>query len=109
MAGIQRLTEREVVYIFGLRDGGLQPTEIANRFGRDKSTISCILQNYSWETFTGLHPRPGATRRTSIRDERMLVRTALSNRTTVLGDITNTTALTISPRTVQRRLKDNGI
>jgi hypothetical protein len=109
MANIPRLTEREVIYILGLHDGGLKPLEIAIRFGRDKSTITCVLQNYSWETFTGLHSHPGPPRHTSERDDRMLVRAALANRTTVLADITNSMALTISPRTVQRRLKENGI
>ena len=39
----------------------------------------------------------------------MLVCATLANRTTVLTDITNSIALTISPHTVQRRLKENGI
>lgn len=109
MASIPRLNEREVVYILGLHDGGLKPLQIAIRMGSDKSTITRALQTYSWKTFTRLHPRPGAARRTSERDDRILIRAALNNRTTILIDITNSTALTFSPRTTQRRLKEKGI
>ena len=109
MANVLCLIEWKVIYILGLHDRGLTPLEIAIRFGRDKSTITCVLQNYSWETFTGLHSRPEPARHTSERDNKMLVQATLANRTTVLTNITNSMALTISPRTVQHHLKETGI
>ena|SRR5438105_9019816 len=69
----------------------------------------CCDSLISLQWFVCVHSRPEPARRTSEQDDRMLVRAALTNRTIVLTDITNSTALTISPRTVQRRLKENGI
>jgi transposase len=103
------VTEFETVYILGLHDGGMSPLAIACKLDRDKSTITRIIQHFSWDTWTGHPQRAPISKITTERDERSLVRTALTNRTTILRDITNHTALTISPRTVQRRLSDHGI
>lgn len=69
----------------------------------------CILQNYSWETFTGVLPRPVPPPRTSEREDRLRVRAALANRTTILTDITNSMPLTIVPRTVQRHRRHTSV
>jgi hypothetical protein len=39
----------------------------------------------------------------------MLIQAAITNRTTVLTNITSSTALIIPPHTIQCRLKENGI
>ena len=109
MTNISYLTEWEVIYILDLHDRGLPSLEIAIQFGEDKSTITHILQNYSWETFTNLHSHPEPSRCISEWDDKMLVHAALANRTTVLTDITNSIALTMFPHTVQCCLKENGI
>ena len=103
------LSERETIYILGLHDGGMSPHGIAIKINWNKSTITCMLQRYLWETFNGLATRLNPPRRTTKRDDRMLVRAALTHRTTILADITNSTALNISPHTVQRRRSEHSI
>ena len=102
-ANISHPPEWEVIYILGLHNEGLSPPEIAIWFGWDKSTITHLLRNYLRETFTGLHSRPEQTHCTS-EDDRMLVCAALANRT-VVTDITNSTAPTISPTLFNIALK----
>jgi len=92
-----------------LSDCGATRSDIAERVGKDRRTIDRVLNTYDWETWSGrLQPRPRA-RSTSERDDCMLVRAALTSRRTPLADITNDLAITISPRTVQRRLSEAGI
>jgi hypothetical protein len=90
-------TNHEIIYILGMRDGGAEFAYIAERVGKDKSTISCIILCYSWETFNRRTPRTPNLRVTTEHDDRMLVRTVLNNCRTTLGDITNKILLAISP------------
>src|ERR1700736_6976174 len=106
---IDHLTETDVIYILGLHDGGMSPLAIACKMERDKSTITRILLRFSWETWTGFPTQTSRPRITTERDDRVLIRSALTNRTTILSDITNVTPVVISDRTIQRRLNEVGI
>jgi IS30 family transposase len=103
------LTEWEICYILGLKEADLSHEAIGLKVGRDRSTITKILQRYDWSTWSGKPVRSAPRCKTTDRDDRQLVRAALSNRVTVLRDISNIANVSISPRTVQRRLKENNI
>jgi hypothetical protein len=102
-------TDNEIVYILGMHDAGAQPVDIADRVGKHHTTIDRVTTTYDWETWSGRLKPNSRPRRTTSRDDRMLVRAALNNRRVVLGDITNDLAINISPRTVQCRLSEAGI
>jgi hypothetical protein len=103
------VTASEICYILGLADGGLTHEHIALTVGRDRSTITKVVGRYSWTTWVGRPSHASKVKTTTERDDRMLVRAALTNRVTILKDVSNITALSISPRTIQRRLKEAGI
>jgi transposase len=104
-----KIDNLEAAYILGMSDGGALPPQIASRVGRDKSTINKLLRRHDWKSFVGIGKSSGRPKKTTERDNRLIVRKATISRRRTLSDITNLAPINISKSTTRRVLKEAGL
>lgn len=109
----RQLSEFERGYIAGARDAGLSWNEIERRIGRDSHTIRSAYQAWVDEGRTSALPRSGRPRRSSQREDRVLVRASTSSRTSPATALAREWSPAIhrgvSVRTIRRRLQEAGL
>jgi transposase len=104
-----KISDVEAAYILGMSDAGAIPSQIAAKVQRDKSTITRLLQRHDYKSFLGVGKSTGRPKKTTERDEKLLVRKATVNRRSTLSDITNLAPVDISTSTTRRLLKEAGL
>jgi transposase len=104
--GYKQLTDLQVKQILTLDRMGMSQQRIADEAGCSQATVSRVLKGYEYENFTGRPSKPGPTRKTTERDDRYIIRVAKANHTLPFRDISNLAGVDLSPRSVQRRLKE---
>ena len=88
-------------------------TNLAEIFNRDRDTVSVWLTNWEEHAFDGLDDdaRSGRPRKTSVQQDRQIVRTVEQHPQHVQmarAKLQKKNSLTLSSRTIQRRLKEAG-
>ena len=68
--------------------------------------VSRTLRKYDFDSFVGRKPRAKRGHKTSIQEDRLLLRIAKQNLSVPLNDITNISELPISRSTLTRRLEE---
>ena len=99
----QQLNEFERGRVIGLREGGLSFRAIAERLGRNVSTVHACWRQWSREGTMSRRPGSGATRATTARDDRRIRRMAVANRTASAAEITASVGSRVTRRTVTNR------
>jgi DDE superfamily endonuclease/Transposase/Helix-turn-helix domain len=102
-SGYNHLTDVQVTKCLALAQFKTPQEEIARELGCNQSTISRVLKAHKYETFQGRVSTPGPARKTTIADDRLLIRIAKKNHTLPFRDITNISRLPISRWTTARR------
>jgi hypothetical protein len=102
----KELTDMQIGYAVGASDDGMSQREIARRLNCSQSTISRATKDITIDALIPRPKRPGAPRRTSVQDNRLLVRTAIKERKITLQDITNIVGVSVSR---SRRLNETGV
>lgn len=96
-----------------LRDQGLSVSEIARRLEISRCAVRYNLQKIEETGTYKDRARSGRKKKTSIREDRQLVRMSLANRrktsSELAGDLNQTLANPISARTARRRLHSAGL
>lgn len=109
----QQITEFVRGRIVGMREGGFSYREIAARTQCNASTVMRIWKKWTDENQTRRKPGSGAQKNTTPRDNRHLIRMAVTERTAssrVLAQHWSTaTGALMSSSTVRRRLVQHGL
>lgn len=100
----QQLTEFERGRVVGLREGGFSFRDIAERLGRNVSTVHECWQQWSREGTASRRPGSGRPRGTTEREDRRVRRMAVANRTASAAEIRAAVGTTVTQRTVTNRL-----
>ena len=100
------LTDIEISSILSFAEAGWPTRRIAKKLHRSQSVVSRTLRNYEFESFITRKPRPKSKRKTTPREDRLLVRYAKKNDYLPFRDITNISGLPVSTATLRRRLKE---
>ena len=103
------INDIEAAYILGMADAGTSHSQITSRVERDKSTITQLLNHYDYKSFVGVNKPPGRPRKTTERDNTLIVCKAIVNRRRTLSDITNLAPVEVSTSTMHRILKEAGV
>ena len=98
----QQLSEFERGRIIGLREGGFSFRDIAERLGRDVSTVHDCWQQWSREGTVSRRPGSGRIRTISEREDRCIRRMAVADRTASAAAIT----ASVGPKGTQRTLRN---
>lgn len=108
-SGYKQLTEVQIAKCLTMKQFGLTQSQIAQEIGCSQSTVQRVLGHYDYQTFVEKDTHPGRPRKTSEKDDDLIIITAKRNSRLPLGDITNIIGLPISSKTVTRRLKEVGL
>lgn len=112
MSKRRELTDFERGEIVGLHKGGFSQKKITEILNFPKSTVGDIIKKYNELGLTSTIPRSGRPKILTERDKRHLVKIIKANRNLTLTEITEkfnkTLNFSISERTVQRVLHDEG-
>ena len=85
--------------------------DIRKHVGVSRSCVYKFLKRYRERKTIENLPHTGRPKKTTVRDDRHLIRTVLSNRRQSLGDITNSAhnfiPVSLSSRTIRRRLRQH--
>lgn len=100
------LTDIEIASILSFAKADWSTRRITEKVHRSQTVISRTLRNYEFESFVTRKPRPKRNHKTSVRDDRLLLRVAKANDHLPFRDITNISGLPVSTRTLSRRLKE---
>ncbi|GBN51054.1 hypothetical protein AVEN_236621-1 [Araneus ventricosus] len=100
----QQLTEFERGRAAGLRVGGFSFRNIAERLGRNVSTVHDCWQQWSREGTASRRPVSGQPRGTTERKDRRVERMAVAHRTASATEIRAAIDTTVTQRTVTNRL-----
>lgn len=99
--------------IVAYRDCGLSFREIGRRVGRNQTTVMRICDRWVQEGTTDRRDRPHRPQCTTSRDDRQIVRMAVTDRSltsrTISQQIQSVTHHPVSARTIRRRLQQNGL
>ena len=88
---------------------GSSPTEISRSLGISKSTVYLRIKRYAEEGNLETRKIPGAPKKTTVEEDRKIFQQARENSFTNSIDIASSLQLTVSPRTVRRRLHAAGL
>ncbi|GBN57469.1 hypothetical protein AVEN_214902-1 [Araneus ventricosus] len=102
----EQLTEFERGRVIGLREGGFSFRDIAERLGRNVSTVHDCWVRWSRDGTASRRPGSGRPRGTTEREDRRIRRTAVSHRTASAAEIRAAVGTTVTQRTVRNRLLD---
>lgn len=109
----QQLTEFERGRIIGLREGGFSYREIAARVQRNSSTVMRVWKQWTEENRTTRKTGSGRRKVTSARDDRHLVRMAVTDRTASSRQLaarwSTATGVLMSASSIRRRLLHRGL
>lgn len=94
--------------IINLHLSGKKSSEISEQLEISSRSVNRMISKYK-ENSLEIKPRSGCPKKTSVRQDRMLVRESLKNRFKSAKELKNECSLECSIRTVQRRLTDNDI
>ncbi|GBN73539.1 hypothetical protein AVEN_199944-1 [Araneus ventricosus] len=83
----EQLTEFERGRVIGLREGGFSFRDIAERLGRNVSTVHDCWVRWSRDGTASRRPGSGRPRGTTEREDRRIRRTAVSHRTASAAEI----------------------
>lgn len=100
----QQLTEFERGRVIGLREGGFSFRDIAERLGRNVSTVHDCWVQWSRDGTASRRPGSGRPRGTTEREDRRIRRTAVAHRTASAAEIRAAVGTTVTQRTVRNRL-----
>ncbi|GBM00436.1 hypothetical protein AVEN_179241-1 [Araneus ventricosus] len=100
----QQLTEFERGRVVGLREGGFSFRDIAERLGRNVSTVHDCWQQWSREDTASRRPDSGRPRGTTEREDRRVRRMAVAHRSASAAEIRAAVGTTVTQRTVTNRL-----
>ncbi|GBM75265.1 hypothetical protein AVEN_214586-1 [Araneus ventricosus] len=99
----QQLTEFERGRVVGLREGGFSFRDIAERLGRNVSTVHDCWQQWSKEGTASRTPGSGRPRGTTEREDRRVRRMVAEHRTAPAAEIRAAVGTTVTQRTVTNR------
>ncbi|GBL96689.1 hypothetical protein AVEN_111834-1 [Araneus ventricosus] len=99
----QQLTEFERGRVVGLHEGGFSFRDIAEKLGRNVSTVHCYWQQWSREGIASRRPGSGRPRGTTVWKLHVR-RMAVAHRTASAAEIRAAVATTVTQRTVTNRL-----
>ncbi|GBM29648.1 hypothetical protein AVEN_125295-1 [Araneus ventricosus] len=102
----EQLTEFERGRVIGLREGGFSFRDIAERLGRNVSTVHDCWVRWSRDGTASRRPGSGRPRGTTEREDRRIRRTAVSHRTASAAEIRAAVGTTVTQRTVRNQLLD---
>src|SRR5579862_118754 len=102
------LSDSEIMRILTLAHGGRSSREITDQVNRSQSTVSRIIRTYNYETFECRTKTRARCRKTSVHQDRILLRAAKANDDQTFRDIIKISGLKVSNTTLQRRLKEVG-
>ncbi|GBM12740.1 hypothetical protein AVEN_228528-1 [Araneus ventricosus] len=100
----QQLTKFERGRVVGLREGGFSFRDIAERLGRNVSTVHDCWQQWSRESTALRRPGSGRPRGTTGREDRRVRSIAVAHRTAPAAEIRAAVGTTVTQRTVTNRL-----
>ena len=100
------LTDIEITSILSFLEAGWSTRRIAKRIHRSQSVVSWTLRNYEFDFFISRKPWLKHQRKTTPREDRLLVRIAKKNDSLPFKDITNISSVDVSHFTLSRRLKE---
>ncbi|GBO21441.1 hypothetical protein AVEN_162580-1 [Araneus ventricosus] len=100
----QQLTEFERGRVVGLREGGFSFRDIAERLGRNVSTVHDCWQQCSREGTASRRPGFGRPPGTTERDVHCVRRMAVAHRTASAAEIRAAVGTTVTQRTFRNRL-----
>src|SRR5882724_6405271 len=103
-APYQQLSEFERGRIIGMCEAGMTSRAVAERVGRDHTTVLRLWQQWQGE---GTHTRRPGTRpprRTTEREDRRISRMALSTRSATAAHIRTAITTRVTQRTINNRL-----
>ncbi|GBM00063.1 hypothetical protein AVEN_214130-1 [Araneus ventricosus] len=100
----QQLTEFERGRVVGLRKGEFSFRDIAERLGRNVSTVHDCWQQWSREGAASRRPSSGRPRGTTEREDRRVRRMAVAHATASAAEIRAAVGTTVTQRTVTNRL-----
>ncbi|GBM14934.1 hypothetical protein AVEN_77330-1 [Araneus ventricosus] len=98
----QQFTEFERGRVVGLRESGFSFRDIAERLGRNVSTVHDCWQQWSREG--NVSRRPGSGRGTTERENHRVRRMAVAHPTASAAEIRAAVSTTVTQRTVTNRL-----
>ncbi|GBO38397.1 hypothetical protein AVEN_224615-1 [Araneus ventricosus] len=101
---VQRLTEFERGRVVELREGGFSFRDVAERLGRNVSTVHDCWQKYSREGTASRIPVSGRPRGTTEREDRRVRRMAVAHRAASAAEIRAAVGTTVTQRIVTNRL-----
>ncbi|GBO23934.1 hypothetical protein AVEN_88223-1 [Araneus ventricosus] len=97
----QQLTEFERDRVVGLREGGFSFRDIAERFGRNVSTVHDSCQKWSREGTASRRPCSGRPRDTTEREDRCVRRMAVAHYTASAAEIRAVVGTTVTNEPLQ--------
>ena len=103
------LSDSEIMRILTLDHMELSARTIADQVGRAPSTVSRILRTYDYKTFESRSLTRIRKRKTTIHQDRILLRSAKANDDKAFRDIINISGLKVSRITLHHRLKEVGL
>ncbi|GBM09176.1 hypothetical protein AVEN_226691-1 [Araneus ventricosus] len=99
-----QLTEFERGRVVGLQEGGFSFPDIAERLGRNVSTVHDCWQQWSREGAASRRPDSGRQRGTNERENRRVRSMAVAHRTASGAEIRDAVGTTVTQRTVTNQL-----
>ena len=103
------LSDSEIMRILTLAHGGQSSREITDQVSHSQSTVSRIMRTYNYETFKCHTKTRIRGRKTSVHQDRILLRAAKANDDQAFRHIINILGLKVSNTTLQCRLKEVGL
>lgn len=100
------LSDSEIMRILTLAHTGLSSRAIADQVSRSQSTVSRVTRTYDYETFESRPLTRIRKRKTTVRQDRILLRSAKANDDQAFRDIINIAGVKVSRATLPRRLKE---
>ena len=109
----KHLSDVDIGKILGLAKALCPQRKIATLMKCGRKAVQRVLTTYLFETFQGRKSRRAYERKTTTRQDNIIVRTIKQNYDIPLHDITNiinnTIKTTVSERTVRRRRSESGL
>jgi len=100
------LSDAEVMRILTLGRTGFKSRAIAAEVNRSQSVVSRVLKTYNYETFKTHDLSRIRKRKTTEREDRILIRTAKAHDDEPFRDIITRSGINVSRTTLRRRLKE---
>lgn len=105
----QHLSEFERGRIIGMCEAGMKRRAVAERVGREPSTVQRVWQQWQAEGTHTRRPGTGPPRRTTEREDRRIHRMAMTTRSATATQIRAAITTSVTPRTICNRLLEVGL